>query len=469
MSYQISPSTAESTNLPDALVSGVQSTAFVGLYRNSEEEVCRYFDDLVNNDYHYHNNVVTASEESIKPDNSNYQNIPSILDDIEDIVANPQKYAESGPRTYRVPSDACFTMDAKLGNALGQDRLWKFHPGSSHVKRYDEYIKKQNGWNQSGSASLIGVARWVVDPFGKVIGIVISKLCGNGRHYMKLRCNGGKVSDLMMTLEFHPVYTDMDYKQFQKVESEIFAKDQQDQNPHDQSTKFIAGVKSGDKSWVQLRDLFEKHDVDFDGIVSKTSKSTPNWNLGSFEGFSYGKAGKPGREIRQFGEENFQWALDTIKEIQWKRAEMNATEFNGKGLSKLPHNEIPNSALRVIMRAFHMLTEKFTDEETGRQIQAFCEKEELKSIIVHRYSGHTDRSKEVCSHALAELNQKDDFKDMYFIGIASLVVDVLNDYKIASRRTNRVKSQHPVMRRYIDQCSNVYVRENAVRIIDNRP
>ena len=58
---------------------------------------------------------------------------------------------------------------------------------------------------------------------------------------------------------------------------------------------------------------------------------------------------------------------------------------------------------------------------------------------------------------------------MYFIGIASLVVDVLNDYKIASRRTNRVKSQHPVMRRYIDQCSNVYVRENAVRIIDNRP
>ena len=66
-------SVAESTISTEALVSDIPSTKdFVGLYRNSNEEICRYFDDLVNNDYHYHNNIVTNSEELILSDDSNY-------------------------------------------------------------------------------------------------------------------------------------------------------------------------------------------------------------------------------------------------------------------------------------------------------------------------------------------------------------------------------------------------------------
>ena len=46
---------AENTTSTEAFVSDIPSTKdFVGLYRNSNEEICRYFDDLVNNDYHYH-------------------------------------------------------------------------------------------------------------------------------------------------------------------------------------------------------------------------------------------------------------------------------------------------------------------------------------------------------------------------------------------------------------------------------
>jgi len=461
-------SVAESTISTEALVSDIPSTKdFVGLYRNSSEEICRYFDDLVNNDYHYHNNIVTNSEELILSDDSNYKNIPSIVDEVEDIISNPQKYIDGGTRLYRVPTDSCFTSDAKLGNGLGADRLWRFFKGSNHVKQYDERVM-ENGWCQQGSNPLTGFVRWVVDPWERVTGIVISKICGNGRHYMKLRSHGGQVADVIMMIDFHSVYTDMNYTNYQKIETESFVRDQQHQNPHDQSTKFIAGVKSGDKKWVELRNLFEKHDIDYDGVVSKTTNSVPNWNLGSFEGFSYGKSGKPGREIRHFGEDNFGWALNTLKEIQFTRSEGGAVEYkSGKGLTTLPQNELPNSALRAFIRAFHTLTEKFTDEETGRQIPPFCTKEDLKNILHWRYT-KVNRSGEFVEYGLAELNQKDEFKDLYFVGISTFLCDVLNDLQGQGVRNNRVKSKHPAMRRYIESCSDNHMKNQARSIIDNR-
>ena len=52
------------------------------------------------------------------------------------------------------------------------------------------------------------------------------------------------------------------------------------------------------------------------------------------------------------------WVLDSF-------AKRYGLEFKpGKGLNKIPSNEIPNSALRVLIRGCYHLTEGFTDSDS---------------------------------------------------------------------------------------------------------
>ena len=453
---------AESTNLSETIVSDTSER--IGLVSDASSLINPYFDDLISNDFHYHQ-IVSASEEHILDDDSNYSSIPKLVDIVDHIIDNPQKYINGGIILALVPSNAIYTQDAKLGNAKGSDRLWKFESNSNHKKRYDEYSAK--GWKQAGSDPLTGYVRWIRDPFGNIIGICVSKICGNGRHYMKKRVHGGEVVDLPMMINFHPTTSDvtMDYSYYQTTEVVAFRQDQQDQLQHDASTKFLAGVKSNDPQWVKLRDLFKKYDIDYDQVVEKTTDIIPKWNLSSFEGFSYGKAGKPGREIREYDEENFKWALKTLTEIQNQRVSIKVSEHTS-GLKKLPFNEIPNSALRVLLRMFSYLTEGFTDVDYGDQTYLpFMTKKELKRILVWRYTQLNSKQDRLLN-GISELNMKSTEKDFYFLGIKSCLPDILDE--MDSDRTNRVKSKNPAVRRYIDKIREPWNREAARNMIDRR-
>lgn len=449
--------------LSELFVSDTKPIDHIGLYQDNTQLVCPYFDDLISNTYHYHNILVKPSEEHDLGDDSILSNYDLITDLVDSILDDPQGYVDGGTITLRVPTGAIFTSDAELGNKLGADRLWRFYPKSPHLKKYDEWIKK-DGWVQNGSNALLGWVRWIYDPEGKIIGFVVSKIAGNGRFYMKKRSNAGEDSELLMQLQFQPINPKMTYKDFQTIEIQGFKGEQQHQVPHDQETKFLAGVKANDKQWVALRDLLSDNDLDYRGVVEKTTNTKPKFELSSPEGFTFGKGGKEGLEIRSMGRINFEFALETLKEIQIERERMDVSEFK-KGSKTIPFNEIPNSALRTFLRAFHMLTDSFTDEDySENQISALLSKDDLKRILIWRYTNLNSKKTSV-QHPLSELNQKDLVKDFYFFGIKCFLRDVLQD--VEEERQNRIKSKNPTIRRYINACDSL-LRGQARDIVENR-
>ena len=447
--------------LSGLFVSDTKPIDHIGLYQDNTQLVCPHFKDLVSNTYHYHNNLVKSSDEVFLGDDSNLNNYESITDLVDSILDNPQSYADGGTVTWRVPTSAIFTADAELGNKLGADRLHRFYPKSPHIKKYDDWTK--DGWKQNGSPALLGWVRWIYNPHKEIIGFVISKIAGSGRFYMKKRSNAGEDSELLMQLQFQPINPDMEYKDCQKIEIQGFKGEQQHQVPHDQETKFLAGVKAGDKQWVALRDLLSSNNLEYRGVVEKTTNEKPEFELSSPEGFTFGKEGKPGLEIRAMHMINFEYALDTLKKIQLERERLNVTEFK-KGSKTVPFNEISNSALRVFLRAFRMLTDQFTDEDTQNQITALLDKDSLQEVLLWRYTGLNARKTNV-QHPLSELNQKDLVKDFYFFGIKSFLRDVLQ--YVEEDRQNRIKSKNPTIRRYINACDSL-LRGQAKEIVENR-
>ena len=109
----------------------------IGLYKDPTQLQNHYFQDLVNNDYVYHD-IISPAEEEILPDNTklldgSYVMLSEIADDI---VQNPLKYAGRAMNCI-VDSDAVYTCDGRLpiGPVKGYDRLHRFYDKSERQKR----------------------------------------------------------------------------------------------------------------------------------------------------------------------------------------------------------------------------------------------------------------------------------------------------------------------------------------------
>ena len=439
----------------------------IGLLRDTSQLVNPYFPDLVNNHYHLHNNVLDHSLLTLMNDDTpSYNDVPSILSLEHDIVENPQKYVEiKSLSSVKVPSDAHYTCDARLGNGLGMDRLWEFYPNSSHKKKYDNYLRQHNGWSDPASCTLIAYVRWIFDSRGQVVGFTIVKICGNGRDYMKVIANGGDVCEHIMKLTFHEINPELTYEDYQTIEAEGFVQDQQLQNPHSGETKFIAGVKANDEQWVNLRDYLKSHDLDFKEVVSSTTDQVPRWEISSFEGFTFGKGGKPCHDVREFSDLSIRYALDTLKTIQEERQKLGFSEL--KGTKSVSFTYIPNTAFRVLIRMFEMLTEPFTDKDTKRKHNGLCSKEWLKEYLVWNYT-QTNRKKNQYLRNLSELNMKGtaNIKDFYFFGMITNIVGILKD--LDEDRENRIMDSNPVIKRYISKISLEILQDEIRKIIKNR-
>ena len=434
----------------------------VGFVRDTSQLINPYFPDLVSNHFFLNNFIFDHSTMVVMNDGTPlYEEMHYILDIEDDIIADPQKYVDIKSMIVKVPSDGHYTCDRILGNGLGMDRLHEFQSNPSHKKKYDNFLKKHGGWIDDGSNILIGYVRWVFDSNGFVIGFVIIKVCGNGRDYMKVTANGGNVCDHIMKLIFHEINPEYTYEDYQSIEAKAFRMDQQDITTHNAETKFMAGVKASDVQWVTLRDYLKSFDLDFKGIISSTTDQVPQWEISSFEGFTFGNTGKPAQDNREFKHSNIAYALDTLKTIQEKREEIGVSEIKSK--KQVPFKYISNTALRVLIRMFEMLTDPFTDS-TKRRIQPLISKDDLKADLVFKYT-RTNRKCNKYLYDLSELNMKGsgNIKDFYFVGMYTNIIDILKE--LNEGRNNRIMEDNPVIKRYINKISERILQDEIKKLI----
>ena len=457
---------AESNTLSEALVSDIKQEDQEKLVRDTSQLVNPYFDDLVSNHVHQNQSVFNHSNMVVMNDDTPpNEDIPHILNIIDDIIDNPEKYIKKRSIYVKIPSDALYTADAQLGNALGWDRLHDFTSTSLHKKKYDDNLRHKNGFSDAASAPLVGYFRWVVDPFSlKPYKGTISKICGNGRDYMKVTANGGGVCDHIMKLNFHNINLENSYQEYQQLESNGFVTDQQLQCAHNGYTKFIAGVKSGDTQWVALRDFLKGHDLDFSDVVYTTTGSVMKFQISTYDGFSYGKAGKPGNDVREFSSESILYALNTLKEIQIIREKLGFSEL--KGTKSVSYKHISNSGWRTLIRMFAMLTEPFTDTKTQIQHQPLQGKDWLKKQLVFKYTQHNATKSRYIS-CLAELNMKK-IKDFYYVALKTNILPILTEMELEENRQNRIMDENPIIKRFISKVSIDYLQDDIKSLIRNR-
>ena len=432
----------------------------IGLYKDPTQLQNHYFQDLVNNDYVYHD-IISPAEEEILPDNTNlldgsYVRLSEIADDI---VQNPLKYAGRIMNCI-VDSDAVYTCDGRLpkGPIKGYDRLYHFYNKSERQKREEHIRSEYDGWNANGSDPLFGFIRWIIDPFGDVIGFTLCKTAGNGRHYMKKRCNGGKVVDLVFSIKFHDVEAELfeDIPRLQQEEAKAFNSEHKSTTNHDATTKFASGLKAGDENWVALAQFLDSVGVDFGEVINDNfrtinGKSKCSYSLSSYHDLTFGKDGKPATMIRSLGEDNVRQAFSVLKKCM---------DAQNGGKDTVP--QIPNSALRVVARLFKSLTDPVLYKK--RTYQELLSKQQLYGIIEYKYTSKSRHNG--LRHKISELNQSATMKDPYYIGAMHLLNYVLTDLEEYNEkndiRTYNYGLSNPSISMYLDNIKDEDPKKHAI-------
>lgn len=329
-----------------------------------------FFKDLVSNlslfNQYYTNDVLNHIEDIDKlHDNSDYSNFPTF----EEVVNSFDPETDYN-RTFvcRVSEDQLWSSDSSKG---GFDRTTEAH--REHSKKqiienlkekiinpetgYEEY----KGFNDEDAGILNARVRYVYDYDTKQYYLTLVKNMGNHRFIMKKIVNRNGQTEYLTKIKFHDLNANLEEKDFIKIESESHHTDADNRRNQNESQKFYSGYKSGKKKYVELGNWLKKNKIEYAGFLELEGMSN-DFELSSIQnlnqGTSYGL-------FSEYGSDNVQWAVETIKEV--------------KKITK--EHLINNTVLRCFAFGFKALTEDYS-VTFGSDLKEACSKEQLFDFFV---------------------------------------------------------------------------------------
>ena len=105
--------------------------------------------------------------------------------------------------------------------------------------KIESFDGKERGFISANCPSMNGFIRWHYDGKGNICGMTIEKNMGNHRFILKKRANGGKTTELLMKLHFHPVDSKESFTSILRRESDSHHTDAQNQQGQTEEQKAL--------------------------------------------------------------------------------------------------------------------------------------------------------------------------------------------------------------------------------------
>jgi len=419
------------------------------------------FPDLVNNFVYYHNAPEMETHENKVWTNlpPNYLNYPLLETMLPEIIANPQRFIDNGSITVRCPVSQFYTCDGKLAgldDVIGYDRLWKY---KEIISKSTTRIKACDGYS-SRADLLHGMVRWIFDADDNPIGIAICKDRGNFRTHVAVESTGGKDVMLAITLDFHecdPKLTDDDMR---AIEASTFTEDAVHRRGFDPETKFRAGYVGNEIPQLAQYGWLDGVNIDFAGVVTKerlaAGKTPPKYSLSSLSKLDFGTDGKAYNEFAKYGEVNVNAAVGTAMRIHDK---LNLGTV------------ISVTLVHVITRTFWFMTEHSSKFKLGEKSSwnALWDRKNLQDFLVwyYTYTVKDRRGNDIVVNNLAEISGRSGAdKDLSWRAFDTYLPAVLKEYCEEKGRQNKVGSDAPAIRAYINSIEIEGLKKEAIRELD---
>lgn len=419
------------------------------IFSNAAEKLHPIFSDLVNNqflfNYYYSKKKVDVTQ--TWPDDSDYSFYPHIYDIVDDIIKNPSKFKDV---TVRVPSELVYSSSKSLGGFDRPEDLLVnggYESSTESLKIKDEY-GQERGFISANCPTMNAFARWHYDEDGNITGFTIVKNMGNHRFVLKLRANGGKSTELLMKLHFHPVNPNETLAQIQRRESDSHHTDAQNQRGQTEEQRAYSGFKAKRKEYLEIINFLKEQQVDYADILKQEGLLDDPENTPKITSISNFNGGINSGAFKKYGYENVRWAFSTAREIALH-------EEQKEELLVISH-----SAVMCFTNLYYYFTEELGDQTP------VMSKNELREFLLSTFTCRPSKWKKVMG--LKELNQSSGQKDYNVINSVKLLRD-LNDYyvemvptKINTKRKRGLGMDNPAIKCFFASITDTLNRNYAV-------
>jgi len=407
------------------------------------------FTDLVNNEYIF-NDYYSKKKIDVTqtwPDDSDYSSYPHINDIAEDIIKNPTKYKDI---TVRVDSCDVYSSSSEKG---GFDRVEDLPINGGYEKateslKIEDINGKERGFISANCPTMNGFIRWHYDKKGNIVGMTIVKNMGNHRFILKKRANGGKTTELLIKLHFHPVDSKESLTSILRRESDSHHTDAQNQQGQTEEQKAYSGYKSGRSEYIELILFLRDLQIDYADILKQEDMLKDPKNTPRLTSISKMNGGINSGVFKKLGFDNMKWALETAREIALHPEQ-------AESLKVISHSAV---------MCFANLYRYFTDE-LGDQTPLMS-KGDLKFFLISTFTTKPKSwSKVMC---LSDLNQTSGQKDYNVTNAVKFLRD-LNDYyiseiptKLGGKRKNGFGMENVAIKSFFNSISDNLQRNFAI-------
>lgn len=419
------------------------------IFNDSSKKEHDLWPDLVNNEFlfneYYSNKKVDVTQSW--PDDSDYSFYPHIDDIAEDIINNPGKYSDI---TVRVPSEYVYSSAKQLG---GFDRVLDVYNNGGPEKATESLkIKtthgKERGFISADCPTMNGYVRWTYDDLGYICGFTIAKNMGNHRFILKKRANGGKSTELLIKLHFHPVDISESYENIIRRESDAHHTDAQNQQGQTEEQKAYSGYKSGRIEYKQLMNFLKEVQVDYAGILKQENLLDNPDQTPTLSSISQMNAGINGGLFKKLGIYNVKTALEIAKEI--------ALDPKQKDSQLV----ITHSSIVCIANLYKYFTEEYDGKD------AIFTRPQLREFLLYKFTGDQGKWKKVMK--LNDLNQTGGQKDANVTNAIKFLPE-LKEYYMEETRTKTGEKrkycfgmENPAIKNFLNSISDPLQRKYAI-------
>lgn len=407
------------------------------------------FTDLVNNEFIF-NDYYSKKKVDVTqtwPDDSDYSSYPHINDIADDIIKNPTKYKDI---TVRINSCDVYSSSTEKG---GFDRVEDLPVNGGYEKateslKIESFDGKERGFISANCPSMNGFIRWHYDGKGNICGMTIVKNMGNHRFILKKRANGGKTTELLMKLHFHPVDSKESFTSILRRESDSHHTDAQNQQGQTEEQKAYSGYKSGRKEYIELIHFLRDLQIDFSDILKQEGMLKDPKNTPRLTSIAKMNGGINSGIFKKLGFDNMKWALETAKEIALHPEQAESLQV------------ISHSAVMCFANLYYYFTNELGDQTP------LMNKGDLKFFLLSTFTSKTKSWSSVMR--LSDLNQSAAQKDHNVVNAVKFLRD-LNDYYIAeiptkagARRKNGFGTENVAIKAFFNSITDVLQRNFAI-------
>jgi hypothetical protein len=271
---------------------------------------------------------------------------------------------------------------------------------------------------------------------------------GNHRFILKKRANGGKTTELLMKLHFHPVDSKESFTSILRRESDSHHTDAQNQQGQTEEQKAYSGYKSGRKEYIELIHFLRDLQIDYAYILKQENMLKDPKNTPRLTSISKMNGGINSGIFKKLGFDNMKWALETAKEISLHPEQSESLRV------------ISHSAVMCFANLYYYFTSELGDQTP------LMSKGDLRFFLFSTFTSKTKSWSSVMK--LSDLNQSASQKDHNVVNAVKFLRD-LNDYYIAeiptkagARRKNGFGMENAAIKSFFNSITDVLQRNFAI-------